>query len=96
MKNTAKALTAAVLTAVLACSAAGCSTTSTSWSFKTKDATITNGEWIFATYSKYNEALGEIQEQNTADAESSESSTPEVNVNTAEIDGKKAMNLLHE
>ncbi len=96
MKNTAKALTAAVLTAVLACSAAGCSTTSTSWSFKTKDATITNGEWIFATYSKYNEALGEIQEQNTAAAESSASSTPEVNVNTAEIDGKKAIDWIYD
>lgn len=64
MKNISKTLSALALTAVLACSSAGCTLSTGKWSYKTDDATITAGSWIYNTYQSYSEAVSKIQEAN--------------------------------
>ncbi len=46
-------------------SAAGCA--DTSWSYKTKDKTLSNGTWIYYTYSATNEAIQKYGEENKDD-----------------------------
>ncbi len=52
---------AAVSAAAVMLSAAGCA--DTSWSFKTSNAEITNGMWIYKTYSNMNQAIQKYQEE---------------------------------
>lgn len=53
---------AAVLSAAaVLVSAAGCA--DTSWSFKSKNKTLTAGEWIYYTYSAQSDAVSKIQEE---------------------------------
>ncbi len=59
IKNFAKSV-AIVSSAALLVSAAGCS--DTSWSFKTKDKTLSNGGWIYCTYAAFVDATSEIEE----------------------------------
>ena len=47
-------------TVAMLISASGCS--DTSWSFKTKDKTFSNGAWIYYTYSALEDAVSEIEE----------------------------------
>lgn len=55
---------AAVLSAAaVLISATGCA--DTSWSFKSKNKTLTAGEWIYYTYNAYSEAVSKIQEKDS-------------------------------
>ena len=47
--------------AAILVSAAGCA--DTSWSYKTSNKSITNGMWIYSTYSQVSTALSKIQEE---------------------------------
>ncbi len=53
---------AVVSAAAMVIGAAGCS--DTSWSFKTSNKTLTNGEWIYYTYSAYSSAISKVEEDN--------------------------------
>lgn len=59
IKNIVKTV-AVIGTSAMIITASGCS--DTSWSFKTKDKTFTNGGWIFYTYSALNDAIEKIDD----------------------------------
>lgn len=59
IKNIAKPMALLSASAVLI-SASGCA--DTSWSFKTKNKTFSNGAWIYYTYAAMNDAITKIEE----------------------------------
>lgn len=87
MKKIIKPLALFSAAALLAC-ASGCA--DTSWSFKTDDTTLSNGNYIYYTYMAYSEALSKIDEAESESSEASESSESSENedVLSKEIDGK--------
>lgn len=81
MKKLGKPIAVLSAAALLACTT-GCA--DTSWSFKTKDSTLSNGMYIYYTYVAYNDATSELSKDNNT--QSSESK----NILSEKIDGKSA------
>lgn len=90
MKKIIRPFAAIALAAALAFSS-GCGE-DTSWSYKTDVSTLSNGNWIYYTYSQYETALSKISESNT-DAEASGSS--DVDISKEKIDNKDALDWIY-
>ena len=88
MKNILK--TAAVLSAAAVMfSASGCA--DTTWSIKTDTSTLTNGNWIYYTYTSYNSAMSKIKE------DSGESfDIKDKNLDDVKVEGKKIVDWISE
>ncbi len=94
MKKLIKPLALIAAGAMLAC-AAGCGE-DTSWSFKNKYDTLSNGNWIYYTYSEYNEALNKIEASKTESSESSKDEESSVDVNKEKIEDKNAVDWIYD
>ena len=88
MKKTAKILIAVTAAAALACST-GCSG-DTKWSFKSDDATLTSGNWIFNTYSGTMDAVSKLSEID------SKNSLETINFDEQQIEGKSATEWIND
>ena len=87
MKRIVKPLALLSAAALLAC-ASGCA--DTSWSVKTDDTTLSNGNYIYYTYMAYSEALSKIDEAESAESSETSESSDTQDTLSKEIDGKSA------
>ena len=88
IKNFVKPV-AVIGTAAMLISASGCS--DTSWSFKTKNKTFTNGGWIYYTYAALNDAIDKIDE----DSDSSFDITKD-DITKKKIEKKDALDWIYD
>lgn len=93
MKKLFKPFAVLALAAALAFSASGCGE-DTSWSYKASGNTLSNGNWIYYTYTEYQNAKSKIDEQKAETSESDESSA-EIDYTKEKIDNKKAVDWIY-
>ena len=98
MKKILRPLTVIALAAALAFSS-GCGE-DTSWSYKSSGTTLSNGNWIYYTYTEYQNALSKIEEQksesssaDTSKNGSEQSSEPDLS--KEKIENKKALDWIY-
>lgn len=80
----------ALSAAAVILTASGCA--DTSWSFKTDETTLTNGNWILYTYNKYEEAMSKINTENSENSVSEES----IDINSSKVEDKNAVDWIYD